>query len=104
MLQKACSHHTKYSYTQTVLKQGHKRNNSSDIHYRKYCIIGDTNPTLPDCKPTRPNQETPKHYIIEIKVFAIANTTRRPDRNTPKQETHGALVVVLAVRGDAAHN
>ena len=46
----------------------------------------------------------PKHYIIEIKMFAIANTTRRPDQNTPKQETHGALVVVLAVRGDAAHN
>ena len=60
-------------------------------------IIEDTNPTLPDCKPTRPNQETPKHYIIEIKVFAIANTTRRPDQNTPKQE-------ILAVRGDAAHN
>ena len=97
MLQKACSHHTKYSYTQTVLKQGHNRNNSSDIHYRKYCIIEDTNPTLPDCKPTRPNQETPKHYIIEIKVFVIANTTRRPDQNNPKQE-------ILAIRGDAAHN
>ena len=46
-------------------------------------------------------------------MFVIANTTRpatrhrhmvQQDQETPKQETHGALVVVLVVRGDAAHN
>ena len=48
------------------------------------------------------DQETQAlHNNRDIKVFAIANTTRPPDQNSPKQETHGALVVVL---GDAAHS